>query len=205
MKTWRDFGIDLPFGVSGEVDTTCPQCSGRSKKHNARCLSVNVEAGTCGELPRTLTEARASGSKHYFTGKPCSKGHIALRRTANQNCVECQKGYSLAFHHRKGEYNRARMRAYAKRDAVGNARRSAAYVFRKRGGGPGFTDEQFAALVERYGGCCLKCGATPERLEADHVVPLSLGGVNAIENIQPLCHACNSGKKNRVADYRHGR
>ncbi len=46
MKTWSDFGIDIPPGARGEIDTTCPQCSGRRKKSNARCLSVNVDDGT---------------------------------------------------------------------------------------------------------------------------------------------------------------
>lgn len=46
MKTWADLGIELRAGASGEVDTTCPQCSGQRKKRTARCLSVNVEKGT---------------------------------------------------------------------------------------------------------------------------------------------------------------
>lgn len=45
MKTWGDFGIDLPHGASGEFDTTCPECSGRRKKKAARCLSGNTDTG----------------------------------------------------------------------------------------------------------------------------------------------------------------
>lgn len=44
--------------------------------------------------------------------------------------------------------------------------------------------------------CCLK--REPEiKLTLDHIKPISLGGGNDISNIQPLCQACNSGKKNR--------
>lgn len=46
MKTFADFGIEVPAGRSGEVDVTCPQCSAQRKKRKARCLSVNVEKGT---------------------------------------------------------------------------------------------------------------------------------------------------------------
>lgn len=46
MKTFADFGIDVPSGMTGEIDTLCPECSGRRKKRNAKCLSVNVEQGT---------------------------------------------------------------------------------------------------------------------------------------------------------------
>jgi len=46
MKNFIDFGIEIPSGRSGEIDTTCPQCSHTRKKKTARCLSVNVDKGT---------------------------------------------------------------------------------------------------------------------------------------------------------------
>lgn len=38
-------------------------------------------------LPRK--EALEQGLSHYFTGKPCLRGHIAKRRTDNCACLEC--------------------------------------------------------------------------------------------------------------------
>jgi 5-methylcytosine-specific restriction endonuclease McrA len=40
---------------------------------------------------------------------------------------------------------------------------------------------------------CAHC-SSPDNLTADHIVPLSKGGVNAEWNLQPLCHMCNSLK-----------
>lgn len=40
--------------------------------------------------PTTRAEAKATGATHYFTGKPCTRGHIALRKTKGV-CVECMK------------------------------------------------------------------------------------------------------------------
>lgn len=49
MSHFADFGIDIGARNSGEVDTTCPQCSEHRKNKRARCLSVNIDKGcwTC--------------------------------------------------------------------------------------------------------------------------------------------------------------
>lgn len=49
---------------------------------------------------------------------------------------------------------------------------------------------------------CVKCGNSPSKdhdvdLHVDHVVLLSLGGGDNIENLQTLCNKCNLGKSNR--------
>jgi 5-methylcytosine-specific restriction endonuclease McrA len=71
--------------------------------------------------------------------------------------------------------------------------------------GKHFTTQQWRALLEYFGHRCLACGASAqadEDLSVDHVIPLSLGGSNAIENIQPLCETCNSLKGATIRDYR---
>ena len=45
MKTFNDFGITVPPGRTGEVATTCPQCSPHRKNAKAQCLSANMEKG----------------------------------------------------------------------------------------------------------------------------------------------------------------
>ena len=42
------------------------------------------------EYPTTRSEAKKTGNKYYFTGQPCVRGHIALRKTKG-TCVECMK------------------------------------------------------------------------------------------------------------------
>lgn len=60
-----------------------------------------------------------------------------------------------------------------------------------------FTAEQWQLLVGYYcpAGLCLDCG-NARKLTYDHVIPLSKGGSNYIDNIQPLCGSCNSKKSN---------
>jgi len=40
--------------------------------------------------PTTREEAKRTKAKFYFTGKPCSRGHVAPRKTKG-NCTECIK------------------------------------------------------------------------------------------------------------------
>ena len=46
-------------------------------------------------------------------------------------------------------------------------------------------------------GKCCRCGSR-DRLEFDHIVPISKGGSNTARNIELLCEKCNRGKGNRV-------
>lgn len=39
----------------------------------------------------TRKEARESGLKRYFTGKPCPQGHLSERSTATADCIECNR------------------------------------------------------------------------------------------------------------------
>ena len=45
MRTWTDIGIALPYGATGEVWTTYPQCSASHHKSRDACLAVNVDKG----------------------------------------------------------------------------------------------------------------------------------------------------------------
>ena len=45
MKSFRDYGIDLPDFFAGDRKTLCPKCSATRKKKNDPCLSVNGESG----------------------------------------------------------------------------------------------------------------------------------------------------------------
>lgn len=42
------------------------------------------------DYPTDRATAKSIGAKFYYTGKPCSRGHIALRKTKG-SCTECLK------------------------------------------------------------------------------------------------------------------
>jgi 5-methylcytosine-specific restriction endonuclease McrA len=40
--------------------------------------------------PKDRATAKATGAKYYYTGQPCVRGHVALRKTKG-SCVDCMK------------------------------------------------------------------------------------------------------------------
>lgn len=51
----------------------------------------------------TRKEALARGLKMYFTGKPCTHGHIAERRASDRICSECNRVRARTFYKTNSE------------------------------------------------------------------------------------------------------
>ncbi len=57
-------------------------------------------------------------------------------------------------------------------------------------------------VLSRYQFTCIYCGGTPPSvlLEIDHIIPVSKGGTNDIENLTCSCFECNRGKRDKLID-----
>lgn len=66
----------------------------------------------------------------------------------------------------------------------------------KKGADGYFTLAEWELLKKQYGYKCPVCNEKEPKIKLtiDHIISLSKGGSNFIENIQPLCGSCNSRK-----------
>jgi 5-methylcytosine-specific restriction endonuclease McrA len=77
-----------------------------------------------------------------------------------------------------------------------NKRRS-----RKKGAGGSHTIKQLREMLIRQNFKCVYCKCDVSKsYHIDHIVPISRGGNNAIENIQILCVDCNQSKHNKMPE-----
>lgn len=157
--------------------------------------------------PSTPKEAYRSGSKYYFTGRPCPAGHIAPKYESTRRCVECSaiSVKAAGFKYRplsekaKAAKN-ARLvmerqqnpivafkhavrtnvnRAFARKGMKKNAKTEALL---------GCTVDEFRAHIERQ----FLPGMgwhNRDRWHIDHIVPLKTA--NTIEEVAALCHHTN--------------
>ena len=78
---------------------------------------------------------------------------------------------------------------------------------RLKGAEGSFTTEEWNQLVAQFDSCpmCLRRwedipppAGRDSVITRDHIIPISKGGANNIENIQPLCYSCNSKKCDKI-------
>jgi len=61
-------------------------------------------------------EARALGLTRYFTGKPCSRGHVEERFVSSRLCLKCSNVATLKYKHSHVEIETQRDRLYYRRN-----------------------------------------------------------------------------------------
>lgn len=125
-------------------------------------------------VPKSRKEARALGLTHYFTGKPCKKGHFDARLVSTKNCVTCNREHQRRFY----------QTPYGKSYSVAkNLARSFA--------SGGFVDP--AAISFRA-----EC---PPGYHVDHIIPIrgrNVCGLDVLANLQYLPARENIVKSNKV-------
>lgn len=92
-----------------------------------------------------------------------------------------------------------------KRSVVRNKRRHNKFVSKEKcrtGEAPDLSLEAWKSCMVYFRGCCAYCGkpegrAAADKLDRDHLVPISKGGKTVKNNVIPACRKCNRGRGNK--------
>ena len=147
--------------------------------------------------PEKMRAVRDRTRDYYRTHKEARERNRAAGRERDYRLWHHDPAYRKRKNDWKAEQYRNNPDFKQKRDIWSHGRR-----VKRRNGGK-FSVAEWRALCAKYDHRCLCCGEQ-KRLTPDHVVPISRGGSNAIDNIQPLCLACNMRKHAKTIDYRPG-
>jgi len=156
----------------------------------------------------TRKQALKQGLTHYFTGKPCKRGHVAIRRVSD-GCVDCRqvwynKEYYRQYNHRESrkeylkQWNKANpelLKEYQKRYQRNNpgkvcfrsVNRKASKLQRT----PAWADME---AIKFFYEC------RPAGCHVDHIIPLcgeTISGLHVETNLQWLPAIDNQIKGNK--------
>lgn len=78
-------------------------------------------------------------------------------------------------------------------------------IYRLKNSEGSHTFKEWENLKKKYNYMCLCCKQQEPfiKLTEDHIIPISTGGTNYIDNIQPLCRGCNSRKGIKIIDFNY--
>lgn len=123
------------------------------------------------------------------------------RHFCNQECYSSFRKEKLPLEEqhaykgirKKGESKQIYHRRYCENNPERISHLKSRRYAREKGAIGSHTLEEWGELKDSYDNKCVYC-CEAKPLTKDHVMPLSEGGSDFIDNIQPLCRNCNSKK-----------
>lgn len=174
------------------IRKTCRECGGnRYRKDPVYAEYVRAErrAAYRANPERSRAVTRAWLEQHPDYHKEYEKGRADQKSQDNR-----------AWRQANAEHNRQRVKEWEKANPERMAVRNMMRRSRLDAAGPVPTRVQLVERFAEFGNACVYCGRDDCSMTPDHVIPLSRGGTNAIENIEPACRSCNCSKGTKTAD-----
>ena len=172
----------------------------------------------CGQV-KALAEFRKARLRPTGTTQPCLACHKTASKQYYQSSEEVRQRRNRDSKEWKAR-NRSKTRSFFQKWYNRNAESQRERSRRRRAEHPedkrssqarrkarqlkcqvnDFTREQWTWLLEQYDRRCAYCGVHSDKLQQDHVIPLSKGGNHTFRNVVPACSKCNQRKKDRTLE-----
>lgn len=200
-----------------QVVKTCPVCQKEfSVKHSHAERRTYCSISCMGKAYNKRIEKEC-----LICGKIFEVPNNKWRKDAKFCSVECAAKYKSGKNHwnykhgmsdtleytrmlrQKPEY-KAKRRMYNKKPEVKDMARR--YKLKRREIEPGHDWKEWITLLKKYNNRCYYCGVKmtkkegPRQRTRDHLIPLSRGGTDTLENIVPACRSCNSKKGTKTLE-----
>lgn len=153
-------------------------------------------------LQAACRECRREYQREYLRERYMKSRDKYLQQHA-QYRVECRE-QRRAYQARYDEEHREEKRERDKQWQIDNPEACRAKSHRRRARLAGlparFTNDDWQQILKSYGGRCAYCGIASDRLQQEHIIPLTQGGGYTPDNIVPACPECNQRKGNRTPE-----
>ncbi len=197
MKIRKGFSPIQSFLIDFGVFKQCTKCG----KLKVRIISFHRQSSSPdGRVPSCKSCRKEHNRQYYLDNQEKVSSRNARYKSENREKVSLS---NKRYRENNKEVIQGRKRKWDQENRHKNATYSQNRRALEKEAEGSFTEEEWEDLCEYYNNICLRCGKEG-KMTVDHIVPLSKGGTNYIENLQPLCKPCNTSKGNRhETDYRY--
>ena len=183
---------------SGVIESRCKICQSKQAslwgKMNKERKSANTKRWIAENAERVKNKVNQWKENHRETIK-------AYKRKYNEKHPDGNRERSLRWARANPEKRKTSIEKWIKKHPDKRREYNQTRRAKKLEVGGTITEREWKSLLDKCDNKCLKCGST-KKLTLDHVVPVSAGGSNTIDNAQVLCQSCNSSKGTKTIDYR---